>query len=128
MKMKLFTFLSFIIILSSCSSSKQVMELNNSVKELEEILLYEREKNSFLASFRFSYDGNWCGRGMREVKPYSGTYDSLCIMYNNLIDKQNSLKEPSLVLEKDFNIHFAKSDSIILRLRKEYKSIKKSSK
>jgi hypothetical protein len=102
--------------------------LQNYIKDLESNLLYEREKNVVLASFRFSIDAVPCRKGRREVKPFSGTYDSLCIMYNNLVDKRNNLKIPSLALEKDFNIHFAKSDSIILKLRAEYNSIKKSSK
>ncbi|MDZ7896471.1 MAG: hypothetical protein U5N85_00365 [Arcicella sp.] len=104
------------------------MKLQNQVEELENTLLHERERNAVLSSFRFNIDTVPCKRGMREVKNYSGSFDSLCIMYNNLVDKHNNLKIPSLALEKDFNIHFAKSDSIILKLRTEYKSIKKSPK
>jgi hypothetical protein len=127
MKTRLFTFL--IIILSSCSSSRQVLELQNKVEELENTLSDEKQKNRVLSSFRFFIDnGPPCRKGMREVKPYSGTYDSLCTMYNNLLDKRNNLKVPALAFEKDFDIHFAKSDSIISRLRTEYKSIKKSPK
>jgi uncharacterized membrane-anchored protein YhcB (DUF1043 family) len=126
MKTKLFTFL--IIALSSCTSSRQIVKLQNQVEDLKNTLLYERERNAVLSSFRFNIDTVPCRKGMREVKPYLGTFDSLCIMYNNLVDKRNNLKIPSLALEKDFNNHFAKSDSIISRLRTEYKSIKKSPK
>ncbi len=127
MKTKLFTFL--IILLSSCTNSRQIVKLQNQVEELENTLSDEKQKNRVLSSLRFFIDNDPpCIKGKREVKPYSGTYDSLCTMHNSLLDNYKKLLIPSLSLEKDFKIHFAKSDSIISRLRTEYNSIKKSSK
>jgi hypothetical protein len=128
MKIKLFVISFILVTLWNCTSSRQVVKLQNHVEDLENTLLHERQRNLVLSNFRFFIDAVPCKKGMREVKPYSGTYDSLCTMYNNLLDKRNNLKVPALALEKDFNTHFAKSDSIISRLRIEYKGIKKSSK
>jgi hypothetical protein len=127
MKFRILTFslaIFFLVILSRCTSPKQVIELERKIENLEEDLLYERQTNARLASCRFFIDAIPCRRGAREVKPYSGTYDSLCLQYNDMLNRYYQLKTPYIALDKDFLAHSIKSDSIIKKLKTEYRSMK----
>jgi hypothetical protein len=108
----------FIIILSSCSSSRQVAELQNQIEELERSLIdeYHQNSNFIIPYFALRTDGideigckslDFWIKKEESYKKYDRTitFDSLKTKYNRLVDDYNKL----LLIDN------AKADSIISR-------------
>jgi hypothetical protein len=130
MKTKFPTFIFPIIILSNCTNSRQVAELQNRIKELESSLIDESQQNAY---FRIPYlalrtDEAVCTsfdywiKKEESYKKYDRiiTFDSLKTKYNRLVDDYNKL----LVMDS------AKADSIIFKrseiVKKSFENYRKT--
>jgi hypothetical protein len=107
MKIKLIIITFIFATLSSCTSSKQVVELQNKVRQLEKELSKQKHENLELSSFRTSLD--------EQLKKYPSAYvkvcqtdeivlDSVVLKYNRLFQNYNQLQSLCKTLKENAKI------------------------
>ncbi len=131
MKIKLIIFLFILTTLWSCSSSKQVVELQNKVRELEKELSKQKDENIELSSFRISLD--------EQLKKYPSAYvrvcqtdeiilDSVVLKYNRLFQNYNQLQSSYKSLKENSEIDKMNLEKTISTMKSEYEKSNKNKK
>ena len=122
MKLKLFIFSFIIMTLWGCTSSKQIIELQNKIGNLEKEIVKLQYDNKELGSFRTSLD--------EQLKKYPSAYvkvcqtdeivlDSIVLKYNRLLQNYNQLQSSYKSLKENSEIDKMNLDKAISTLKSQ---------
>jgi outer membrane murein-binding lipoprotein Lpp len=128
MKKSLFIFASTVsLILSGCTDTKKVTEIQDQVRRLESQVLKERQENAELSSFRFSLESQFKKKSEDYVKCQEDskeTFESLSIKYNRLLDDYNKLQSSYKSLNESYEASKENSTRVIAELEERMRQIR----
>ena len=117
------------VIMSSCTDTKKITELQDQVRRLESQVLKERQENAELSSFRFSLESQFKKKSDDYVKCQEDskeTFESLSIKYNRLLDDYNKLQASYKSLNETYEASKENSARVIAELEERMRLIRSS--
>lgn len=120
---------SLAVLMSSCTDTKKITELQDQVRRLESQVLKERQENAELSSFRFSLESQFKKKSEDYVKCQEDskeTFESLSIKYNRLLDDYNKLQASYKSLNETYEASKENSAKVIAELEERMRQIRSS--
>lgn len=117
------------VLMSSCTDTKKITELQDQVRRLESQVLKERQENAELSSFRFSLESQFKKKSDDYVKCQEDskeTFESLSIKYNRLLDDYNKLQASYKSLNETYEASKENSARVIAELEERMRQIRSS--
>ena len=117
------------VLMSSCTDTKKITELQDQVRRLESQVLKERQENAELSSFRFSLESQFKKKSDDYVKCQEDskeTFESLSIKYNRLLDDYNKLQASYKSLNETYEASKENSARVIAELEERMRLIRSS--